>query len=318
MKRRIFLCMMALSILASLALPVMATEVTEATEAVVREPGYCGEDMTWHFEEGTLTISGEGEMDDYEDGTEPWRDHRDEITRLVLSGGVTYIGAYAFKNYDALETVDFGDALYEIGPFAFSSCDGLKAITLPASFKIFGERCFQSCKNLTIFHCEGTFPKFRDSCLWDTYGTIYYPANRPWKVDTIAKLEEAFKGRIEFLASDGTDHYIPTEPAEEATEPETVPETTVPETEPETQPVTEPVAEPTEIVTEPVEETAVPTEPPTEPETQATQPPTEPKPQEERYTGGGIFFGLVIIVVVLTLVLAGALIFKGKKGRYTR
>ncbi|MBO5129115.1 MAG: leucine-rich repeat domain-containing protein [Oscillospiraceae bacterium] len=311
MKRRMILYILALSILASLALPAAATEV--ATE-VVREPGYCGEDMTWSFEDGTLTIAGAGEMDDYEDGTEPWRAHKGEITRLVLNGGVTYIGAYAFKDYDALEAVDFGQDLYEIGPFAFSSCDGLTAITLPASFKIFGERSFQSCKNLTIFHCEGKFPSFRDSCLWDTYGTIYYPADRPWKVDTIAKLEEAFKGRIEFLASDGTDHYIPTEPTEEVTEPETVPETTVPETEPETEPVTEP----TEIATEPVVQTEAPTEAPMEPETQATEPATEPVEKEERYTGGGIFFGLIIIMVVLTLVLTGALIFKGKKGRYSR
>lgn len=307
MKKRIFLCVLALIMAFGCAVPAAAAEVT-------REPGYCGESMTWSFENGTLTISGAGEMDDFEEGAEPWRAHKDEIAHLVLTGGVTYIGSYAFKDYDALESVNVGQDLYEIGPFAFSSCDGLKSITMPASFKIFGERSFQSCKNLTIIHCEGKFPTFRNSCLWDTYGTIYYPADRPWKPDTIAMLEEAFKGRIEFLASDGTDHYIPTEPTEAVTEPETVPETTVPETEPETQVVTEPE----EIATEPTVQTEMPTEVPTEPETlPETEAPTEPV-VEESQTGNGIIYGLVIIAVVLTLVLIGALIFGRKKGRYSR
>ena len=311
MKKRIILYILALSMLLSLAAGVSAEEET----APEREPGYCGEGIAWAFEDGTLTITGEGAMDDFEKGGEPWREHKDEITGLVLQGGVTYIGAYAFEDYDALKQVDFGDALYEIGPFAFSSCDGLTAVSLPVSFKIFGERSFQSCRNLTVFHCEGKFPSFKESCLWDTYGVIYYPADRPWKVDTIAKLEEAFKGRIEFLASDGTDHYTPTEPTEEVTEPETVPETAAPETVPETEAPTQP---PTEAVTEPIPETQAPTQAPTEPELPQTEAPTEPAPVQGHTLGSGIFFGGLIIFTVLTLVLIGALIFRGKKGRYTR
>ena len=167
MKKRILMFILAVSMVLSLALGAAAEETKPE-----REPGQCGESLTWAFEDGTLTVTGEGAMDDYEDGGEPWHEHKNEVTTLVLKGGVTYIGAYAFKDYDGLKTVDFGDALYEIGPFAFSSCDGLTAVTMPASFKIFGERSFQSCKNLTVFHCEGKFPSFKESCLWDTYGVI--------------------------------------------------------------------------------------------------------------------------------------------------
>ena len=169
-----------------------------------------------------LTIEGEGYMDDFEEDA-PWVDFKDEMKRVVLDGDIEYIGAHAFTDYDELETVNFGDALYEIGLEAFKGCDGLTVIYLPSTFKVFGESSFNSCSNLTSIHCSGRFPSFKMNCLWNTFGTIYYPADRPWGVEYIEQLETAFKGRIEFLASDGTDHYQPEEEAvtEESTEPPT-------------------------------------------------------------------------------------------------
>lgn len=311
MKKRILMYILALSLMVAAALPAAAAEVTEPAN-VPREPGWCGEAITWAYEDGTLTISGEGEMDDFPEGA-PWEEYRGEIERVVFQGGVTYIGDYSFKNYDALEDVDFGDAMYEIGQEAFSSCDGLTAIYLPASFKVFGERSFQSCRNLTEIHSEGKFPSFRENCLWDTYATIYFPVNRPWKVEYIQQLEEAFHGRIEFLASDGSDPYQPTEATEApaVTEPETVPPATEPETEPETRPT---------AATEP-QQTQAPTVPETEPATEPaeeTQEPTVPEEQDDKL-GGGLFFGLLAVGIVLTLVIVLALIIKGnrKKGRFS-
>ena len=297
------------------------TQPAETQPAAPQEPNFCGDGIMWTFEGGTLTINGNGAMDDFTDGTEPWRAHQNEITALVLKGGVTYVGAYSFKNYDALKTVDFGTALTEIGPHAFASCDGLTSVSLPASFKIFGERCFQSCKNLTIFRCEGKFPSFKESCLWDTYGVIYYPADRPWKVATIAKLEEAFKGRIEFLDSNGVDHYISDEPAQTRPEEpdETTPRPTTPAaTTPETTPPTE---EPRELLIGAIYQTEEPTQPENQVETMipgAVAVVNPEVPEEVRQVGGGIVFGAIIVLVVLTLVLIGALIFRGKKGRYSR
>ena len=238
--KRILTSLIALCLLlGTMGTAVFATEPTTITRA----PDECGEGITWEFRDGVLTISGDGQMDDFEEGAAPWNAHKDDITELVIEGKLTYIGAFAFKNYDALKTVDFGTALYEIGPEAFRGCDGLTALHMPASFKVFGEASFQSCKNLEEFHCLGRFPSFRQNSMWDTWVTIYYPAEKPWDVELIAQLEAAFKGRVEFLASDGTDPY---EPTEAPTEPEeTVPETTIPETEPPVQtepPVTEPPA----------------------------------------------------------------------------
>lgn len=311
--KKILSVLLALSLMLILCVSAAATEATEATEPtnVPREPGYCGESITWSLESGTLTITGVGEMDDFPEGA-PWADRKDEVKKVVISDGITYVGAYSFKDFDALETVDFGADVYEIGKEAFYSCGGLTAIHLPASFKVFGESSFLACGKLTEIHCQGKFPSFRQNCLWDTYATIYFPAERPWGVEYIRQLEEAFHGRIEFLASDGSDPYEPTE-ATEATEPETTPPTTVPPTEAATEPTEEPVTEP---VLPPPETTQAPTEAATYPTAESAPNPTEP---EEDVSDGINWLPIAILGSVAAFLILGTLIFRagGKKGKYS-
>ena len=55
-------------------------------------------DFDWKFEDGTLTISGTGDMPDYEihDNKAPWYSDRDKIKIVVIEDGVTSIGNNAF------------------------------------------------------------------------------------------------------------------------------------------------------------------------------------------------------------------------------
>lgn len=309
--KKLIAMMLALCLILTAAPMVFATE-TDETETVVRAADECGEGITWAFDGGVLTITGDGKMDDFEENGAPWQAHKDEITEVIIEGKLTYIGAYAFKDCDSLLAVEFGDALYEIGTQAFASCDGLTGIWLPASFKVFGESCFMNCANLEEIHCAGKFPSFRQNCLWGTYATIYFPAESPWGVEYIEQLETAFNGRIQFLASDGSDPYVPTEAAEEtaATEAPTEAVTEPVQTEAATEPETEPVTEPE--VTEEV------TEAPTEAAEEETEPVTEPVEDTPKKSSGS-WIGLVIVVLVLCLVGLGAVIFaaKNKKGKYS-
>ena len=323
--QRIVLVLLALVMLLSIVAPVvMATEAetTETTEAVVRGEFECGDDLTWSYQDGTLTISGTGAMDDYE-GDAPWAAHKNEITKVVLEG-VTYVGARAFNDYDAIKEVDFGSALYELGAQAFRSCEGLTSVTMPATFKVFGEECFNSCTNLKEIHCNGKFPSFRQNCLWAVYATIYYPAAAPWSVTYIEQLETAFKGRIEFLASDGTDHYTPTEATEAAKE----------VTEATTEVTTEPAAETTVETKEVTEETTeMTTEATAEATTEATdgalETSEEPLPEtseellpaETEKSASKGWIGLVIMGSVLALLVLGGVVFGGKtnkSGRFSK
>lgn len=291
----------------------------------------CGDSLTWTVEGSTLYITGTGDMYDFPSGA-PWMSYQYTITQVVLSGGVTSVGAYAFQNYTNLLSVDFGSSLVSVGKDAFSGCNGLTSITLPSTFKKFGENSFRSCKNLKTIHCSGNFPRFDENCLWDTYTTIVYSASNPWSVSLVQQLETAFQGRIEFRSSDGTDPYVPTqptqatqpawtEPATEAptfwvTEPPTIPAYT----EPVTQPVTIPVyTEPPTVATLPVQTLPENTQPTIILGAQPTTPPTY---TQNNATDGNSIFGVLIVVIVLAILATGALLVKtargDKKGKYRR
>lgn len=271
----------------------------------------CGTGLSWYFNNGTLTVSGSGEMDDFAKGA-PWAELKDEITSVVLQDGVQSVGAYAFENYDKLTSIDFGDSLKYLGKRCLASCDGLTSISLPKTFKRFDEEALRGCKKLTEIHCAGSFPRFELNCLWETECKLYYPASAPWSTVYIEQLENAFHGRIEFLDSDGVDHYTYTEPTEApTTEPTTAP-TTAPTTEPTTEPTTVPAAEET---TEPIRETAEETaeaetvDPTRETFLFGTQATTQPEPTKTPRRSGGLIGGLIVIMT-LSACGIGALAFR--------
>ena len=301
-------CILLLCLLLAV-LPVGAF-ATETTEAVIREPGYCGEDMTWSYDGGVLTISGNGEMDHYADGDAPWLEYKDSIEKLVITGNVTSIGECAFRDYDNLKKVDFGPAMHTIEKRAFYDCDSLTTFTLPATFRKFGEECFMSCDFLREIRCLGGMPSFKASCLWDCPVSVFYPTTNPWPAEYVTPLYQSYQGKIQIFMGNGIEEADveitePTETQPIVTEPaETVPETTAEPTEA----VTEPVAETTEAVAETTEETVpVMTEPEWLRETQAAE---EEAPQKERGGMGGLWFGLFLITGAMSLVLIGALVFR--------
>ena len=60
--------------------------------------GTCGENLRWYLtKDGTLTISGTGDMYDYDlREAAPWHSYYDSISSIVVEEGVTSIGAHAF------------------------------------------------------------------------------------------------------------------------------------------------------------------------------------------------------------------------------
>ena len=92
--------------------------------------GDCGDDLQWHFSEGTLTISGTGDMfsDTYQDA--PWCQGQMDVRTLVLEEGVTSIGSFAFRECEQLETVVLPDSLESVEQGAFSGCKSLKSVQI--------------------------------------------------------------------------------------------------------------------------------------------------------------------------------------------
>lgn len=131
--------------------------LTLAEENRADTSGICGKDgagsMIWSLVDGVLTISGEGEMEDY--GTDsgggmeiaPWRITADDITEVKIEEGVTSIGEFAFYQC-GFSKIEIPESLDSIGRGAFMECGSLENVELPEGLTSIGTEAFYDCGNL--------------------------------------------------------------------------------------------------------------------------------------------------------------------------
>ncbi|MCD8015631.1 MAG: fibronectin type III domain-containing protein [Lachnospiraceae bacterium] len=104
-------------------------------------------DWTWDLsEDGTLTVSGSGEMT--ENSYVPWYSQRSSIKSVVIESGITTICSYAFWNCENLTSISLPDTLTDIGICAFSTCKSLPSVTIPDSVITIGSNAFAYCTGL--------------------------------------------------------------------------------------------------------------------------------------------------------------------------
>ena len=125
-------------------LPLMAS-----AEPSIIDSGTCGENLTWTLDDqGVLSISGTGEMYDY-NWNSPWKMYSDNITCIHVSNSVTNIGDFAFHNCSNLTSITLPNNITRIGNYSFVSCSSLTSITIPNNVLSIGNGVFDSCSNLT-------------------------------------------------------------------------------------------------------------------------------------------------------------------------
>ena len=113
--------------------------------------GKNGDNVTWSLDsEGTLTISGMGEMADFRGGNSaPWQEYKESgIKKVVIEDGVTSIGGYAFAQCDILTTVEIADSVTVIGEYGFGWDTYLDNVHIPGSVKTLLGGAFIYCDNL--------------------------------------------------------------------------------------------------------------------------------------------------------------------------
>lgn len=128
-----------------------AESLTENERLFTAESGTCGENLTWELDdEGTLTISGSGEMNEYGlfGDYSPWFESRESIKTVVIENGVTNIGAGAFNCCDALTSITIPNSVKTIGGYAFNNCSSLTSITIPYGVTKIGWSAFCGCDSL--------------------------------------------------------------------------------------------------------------------------------------------------------------------------
>ena len=131
------------------------TETTVEDETLAVLPsiahGTCGDNLTWVLtEDGTLTISGSGEMKNYSDSSvAPWYSNRTKILSAVVEPGVESVGNYAFYSCLKLASVSLPGGVKSIGESAFQDCAKLTAVEIPEGVTSIGSSAFDGCSSLT-------------------------------------------------------------------------------------------------------------------------------------------------------------------------
>ena len=145
MKKHIKILFFTAAILAVLCLCALYASAAQTVDS-----GACGDALTWTLDEdGLLTISGNGPMDEWSPAApQPWKRNRSAIRNVAIGDGVTSVGSYAFCDCPALETAALPDSVTAIGKYAFSN-SGLREITMSAAVETIGACAFSGCSELT-------------------------------------------------------------------------------------------------------------------------------------------------------------------------
>ena len=135
--------------------------------ANAEKSGTCGPNLKWLLtDDGVLTITGNGEMDDYYIFS-PWRDSG--VKRIIIGNRVTTIGQTAFSGCSSLTSVIIPNSVTTIGIEAFSGCTNLQKVYIGNSVKTIGEFAFNKCTNITQISSEAVVPP---TCVFDVFAKI--------------------------------------------------------------------------------------------------------------------------------------------------
>ena len=184
-----------------LALLLLALSVPTAFAAKTVDSGYCGEHIIWETDDGpiesyytdlkwtldskgTLTISGDGDMRDFEEDEYPFAHMAPRA--LVIEEGVTSIGSNAFRKCKKLVSVKLPGTLTKISEYAFANCVNLKEITVPDSVKQIEEGAFYFCKKLKSVVLPNKLKTISDCMFY--YCTGLTAVTIPDSVKTIGEL----------------------------------------------------------------------------------------------------------------------------------
>jgi hypothetical protein len=131
--------------------------------------------LSWVYtDDGTLIISGEGEMPSYNDNApQPWIYHRYGIKSVIIEDGVTTIGDSAFIYCAGLTSITIPNSVTTIQVGAFENCENLTDVTIMAKMPpaINSTRNFMA-NNDTLYVPVGCADAYRNSIWGELFTTI--------------------------------------------------------------------------------------------------------------------------------------------------
>lgn len=195
MKKRLLSMILALGMMLTI-LPVNAITAWAGNGETIQS-GNCGiggsDNVTYVLTQNndddtnktyTLTIRGNGRMDDYSDYSynyAPWNSVNYAITQVVFEGDITTIGNYSFYRCTRLTSITIPNSVISIGTGAFLDCTGLKEITMPddSNFKLYsiGAYAFEDCRSLKSITIPSSVQSIGEHAFYESFGSlkVYWP-----------------------------------------------------------------------------------------------------------------------------------------------
>ena len=111
--------------------------------------GEWGDNITWTLDsDGTLTITGDGDMYTEQTSVSPWNDYKDQVKNVVFNGEITSISNRAFEKHTNLQSITLPDTIDTIGLRAFAECPILETVVMPENLVSIGMGAFINCTAL--------------------------------------------------------------------------------------------------------------------------------------------------------------------------
>ena len=126
-------------------------EKTQKLEAATSDntSGKCGEDAYWSFKNGTLVITGKGNVYRWgENSKRPWEDLKFNIKNVIIEQGITSIGGYMLYGCSNIEKITVPNSVTSIGIQAFRGCSSLKTMVIPNGVTSIKSAVFYECSSL--------------------------------------------------------------------------------------------------------------------------------------------------------------------------
>ena len=175
-----------------------AQEATEAEERRIAQEkadreartkrGNLGSNLKWELYEGTLTISGKGEMINMDSREAvPWKQYKKSIKSVIISEDITSVGDNAFYKCWNLISVTIPNSVISIGEYAFYDCSGLSSITIPNSVTSIGKSAFEKCSGLISVTIPNSVTSIGNSAFYGILNIVYNgtASGSPWGAKSV-------------------------------------------------------------------------------------------------------------------------------------
>ena len=173
-----------ISLLLSLTMLLSIVSVVDfSAYADTLTTGKCGKNVTYSFdaETGVLTISGEGDMENYNYENNPFY-KKSNIKTVIIKNGVTSIGDWVFYNCSSLTSITIPNSVTSIGNWVFRDCTSLTSVAIPTSVTSIGDGVFYCCESLTSIEVSNNNENYSstDGVLFNKNKSelITYPAGK--------------------------------------------------------------------------------------------------------------------------------------------